>query len=216
MTAVTPDEVRATLAEREQQLHHVANQLWPRIDLGNGCRIFPGIARATARQLSILRTSFDHPIEVSASACRLTFELNLLCRYALASNANLLAIVVWRAHDEIAMHKGVLRLSNGSTPQAEQCLNDRIRHIEQKLRQHNLTAAPHVSPFKMAEAVNAAEEYKTFYSFYSKYVHASAWLALTADSERDCYEYRQVFIIQSQIYALDIYNRTSELLNRNG
>ena len=109
----------------------------------------------------------------------------------------------------------MLRLSKGTTPQAEKLIHDRIHHIEKTLHQHNLPAATHVPPFMMAEAVNAAEEYKRFYSFYSKYVHASAWLAIASDSERDCYEYRQIFIIQSQIYALDTQNRTSELLDRS-
>jgi len=213
--AGSPDDVRAALAEREQQLRHSADRLLSRTELGAASRVLGGIARATARQLAILRSSFDHPIEVSASACRTVFELNVLCRYARLSDAYMDAVITWRASDETALLKGALRLSDGFTPQAEQVVRDRVTHIEQKLQQYGLNAAPPVSLFKMAEAACVEEEYKALYGFYSKYVHATGWLVCANDAERDCYEYRQIFLIQSQTYASDTHSRVIELLDRN-
>lgn len=204
------DDVRATFAEREQQLLHSAEQLWDRVDLGAACRILPGIARATARELTILRLSLDHPIEVLASACRMVFELNVLCRYALLNQSHMDAIATWRATDETSLLKGALHHFDSFAPQAEQVLCARIAEIEQKLQDYGLQAASPVSLFKMVEAVGVEEEYKALYGFYSKYVHASGWLVCATDGQRDCYEYRQVFIVQSQIYAFDTYSRISE------
>ncbi len=73
VTEGAPEELSASLHEKIDALERKAAEVWDRMELGDACRVFPGLLRSTARQLRILEASGTLPIEVTAGACRTTF-----------------------------------------------------------------------------------------------------------------------------------------------
>lgn len=71
-----PEDLFAALQKQIDLLECKAAEVWARTELGDVCRVFPGLLRCTARQLRILKGSGTLPIEVTAGACRTTFEVN--------------------------------------------------------------------------------------------------------------------------------------------
>jgi hypothetical protein len=210
------DDVRKMLAVQQGKLSLVAEELLSTHGHGVRARFIANICRATVRQLNILQSNLCNPIEAAASACRAIFELHLVSRWALLSESNLDRIVARRAIDEIELIESFLALSsdNGNNQQhARSIIENRKDELGRALKKYVETGNAKEGCLQemmksrepkialMARQVGAEGEYRVFYKFYCKYVHASSWLINADDERRDNDQFRNIFLIKAQFYA---------------
>jgi len=210
---VEPEQVSRKLDEACARFETLAAAIWYRTDLAEGARVFPNMLRCIARQLQVLGASATLPIEVAAFACRNVFELNLRTRLMTKYPDQIKDFWAERVFEEKSLCEAMKRLHAATYPGATASLiDDRIEQIRTYAEKWKLTKPPVLSVIKLAEMVDSAEEYKTLYGFYSKYTHGTAWLVNARDAERDGAAYRDIFLIQTQIYAIDSYTRIDEFV----
>jgi Family of unknown function (DUF5677) len=198
------DVVDMRIAEFEEK----AKELWHLEQLGGASRVLPGLLRATARQLLILKASISLPVEVAAGACRTTFELNLRARMAVADPSQFESLQLEFVGDEQTLWEAFMKLTDPeeSSP-VRQELEDRLSAIQAIIDRRKLKP---VKPFQirdMAQAADSSFEYESMYRFYCKYVHASAWLVLASDERRESSEFHQILQVMTQFYAFDTFGR---------
>ncbi len=213
------DELSRALEQHQDRLRAISRKLTNMPALGLKARILANICTATARQLKIIQSNIENPTEVLASACRMTFELNLQLRYVQLAEENLEDFTKRRGTEEIELLNGVLKLSDEQTPpNTRKTLEQRINHIEMQLDKYGGQRPPkratHVR--EMADAVGLTDEYLALYGFYSKYVHASSWLVNGPKQHTDDELFRELFVIKSQLYAGSTCAQAEELAGSGG
>ncbi len=188
-----------------------ADQIEKMRELGDACLVLPGLLRCTARQLCILNASANLPIEVAAGACRTVFEVNIHTRLVTTSPDRMREVQSQAGYDEIELIEGFLRLEDKQTSESVSRLRKRKADIEEILKRHGLERPKdrktRINIRDDAKAAGMQEEYSALYKFYSKYVHGSSWLIYRPDSHRDIPEFRGAFLIKTQLYAADTWQR---------
>jgi hypothetical protein len=206
-------DLRKTLGDLERQLRSAGDALFHREDLQEGCRVYPAIARSTADQIQLLATHAEERIEITAGVCRLVFEMNVVLRYCLSSQARLMAYADQSVTDEISTHKAIKQLAHsGTNPITIHAIDQRIAELRDLMSRHDRNLSPErCSTAQMAKEVGLQEDYDALYGLYSKYVHASAWFVLRPRGHTDTAEYRMLMQIRTQVYANDTLHRLNEL-----
>lgn len=202
------EDLTAHLQKRRDVFEKKATTIWQSTNIGDACRVFPMLLRCISRQLLILEKSADLPIEVAAGACRVTFETNIRARLVIGDAGALMDFQIERATDELALIKSFLSLQEAGGRVETRPLHERSHQIESMLSRRGFDAAAKNSRvYSNAESVGLGREYRALYGFYSKYVHASGWLVLTTEEDRDGGAYREILQIQTQLYAEDTLAR---------
>jgi hypothetical protein len=198
-----PEEFRDNLSFLIGRLRAIGEFLYKRTDLGSGCRVYPGIADATARQLELLQCFFEEPIEITANICRTIFEINVVFRYCLSLPQRLDDYMTQAATDEISIYKSIKELNvTDPDPNILATLNTHIDQIRKTVQKHGKTLKPdRPSFYEMAKEVGLNNEYSALYGTYSKYVHASAWLVLRKREHIDLPVFRFTMQVNAQLYA---------------
>jgi len=180
------------------------------------CRVYAQLADAASRQIILLAKHAEEPIEINANICRTIFEINILFRYCLSSVDRLNAFADQSGTDEISIYKGIRSLQNENTdPKYLEQLEKHIIQIRSILQKHNRNLYPErKSASQMAKDVGAEKEYEAFYGFYSKYVHASAWLIIRNREDIDLPLFRSIIYLQAQAYSWDILGRLNCFIER--
>lgn len=206
-------ELRSNLKEMETKLLSAGAALWDRIDLELGCRVYPGIARATAEQLQLLEKHLEEPIEITASVCRMVFEINVVLRYCLSSKSRLDAFADQSVADEISIYKGIKGLADEDTnPKNLEIIDQKLNQLRTFMEARGRNPKPERPPVsQMAKDVGLKKEYEAMYGIYSKYVHASAWFIVRKRDHFDQPMYRMSMHLHTQLYAADTLGRLQEL-----
>jgi hypothetical protein len=213
VTHMPPSEVPSHLAGLCRTFEAFADEVWQKTHLQAAARVLPNMLRCISRQLRIMQASATLPVEVAAGACRTVFELNIRTRIMIADPDRMTQFWVERVFEEISLIEAFKRLSDSETKgETLKPLNDRIEELRNYASKWKVVKPPVESFFKLAEAAGVEEEYKAFYGFYSKYTHGTAWLVNAKDEERDGEGYRNIFLVQIQIYALDSHKRIEDFV----
>lgn len=115
IVVTAPENVPKFLKQKCTQFETLAAQVWEKTFLGEAARVFPNMLRCIARQLRILRASFDLPIEVAASVCRNVFELNIRTKLMTAHPERIREFWIERVFEEISIIEAFMRLSQPDT-----------------------------------------------------------------------------------------------------
>lgn len=149
----------------------------------------------------------NEPIDLIAWATRNLYESNLTVRHLLQKDDHFLRSVAERAKDEMEIYEGLIGLDGISNSNA-QILKEKIQSIKAVAQKNgfNLSNFKLLGASDLARKVGMQNEHKSFYKFYSKYVHPSAWLMNASKDEKDCLPFRNVFWMQAQLYAHSTYS----------
>lgn len=208
---VQQDSLPEHFKKISNQFNQRADELWTQTYLSEGARVFPNILRAISRQLTILSSSLSLPIEVAASVCRTVFEINIRVRLMTKQPELIKQFGIERVFEEISLLKSFKKLANADTnPNILLPIDKRIEELGNFIQKYQLKKPTYESVFQQAESAGYADEYKALYGFYSKYTHGSAWLVNSRDQERDGDDYRNIFTVQTQLYAYDSLGRIDE------
>ncbi|NCO52512.1 MAG: hypothetical protein GW875_10475 [Deltaproteobacteria bacterium] len=210
------ENFRVNLERQSERLRSVGKELYHRMDLDIGCRVFPAIAEATAGQLDLLGRFFEEPIEITANICRSIFEINIVFRYSLSSTQHLDDFAAQIGSDEISIYKSLKKLADDKTdPNNIKVIDAHIEQIRNTMRKHGKSLKPdRPSLSQMAKEVGVEKEYEIFYGIYSKYVHASAWFVLRKREHIDLPMYRTPMQLRAQLYAGDTCKRLEDLRDK--
>jgi hypothetical protein len=158
-------------------------------------------------ELTRIHQALDDSPDLIALPARNLFELNIIVRYVLTSDENLARWVAEVATDERAILEGILKLSQGDSPEAERPLRERLTQIDATLKRQGKSARPTQQVSALATAVNLKMEYDAFFKLYSKYVHPSSWFVNSPPERLD--EWKSILALQAQLYAADTFARIS-------
>lgn len=198
-------DVTTALQARRAQLEGAAKDLLQeKPTLGIAAVVLSNVLRCAAGQLHILELAWSLPLEVSAGACRTSFELYIRAKLLEGKPESIRDFYVERAYDEKALAAAFLRLTTEHTPRTDvHPFEERVAELDAYIASNKLSKPPtaSMSQFKLAEAAGLEEEYKALYNFYSKYTHASSWLVNTKPEDRNGHGYRNVLQTMTQIYV---------------
>jgi Family of unknown function (DUF5677) len=212
----TTAEFMENLDTQISHLENKAAEIGKFEELGSACRLLPGLLRATARQLFILKASCKLPIEVAAGACRTTFELNIRTRILLSDPTQFDAVQLEFVGDEEALLDGFLKLANLDEDSSHRkIIESRLSKLQAWLASRQLKSEKSKQIKKMAANCGVGLEYEALYRFYCKYVHGSAWLFLASDESREGIDFREILEVKTQQYAGDTYIKISDWLAAN-
>jgi len=209
------EEMQKTLNNSLNEYELFAKVLWESHFLEEGARVFPNIIRCINRQLNILKVSPSLPLEVADGACRTVFEVYIRTKLITDQPELIRDFFIERVFEEISILKSFKRLAHEETPSSViGVLDSRLKEIGDYISKYQLKKPQVLSSFKLAEAAELDDEYKTLYGFYSKYTHGSAWLVNAKDEERDGDGYRIIFTAQTQVYAESTVQHIREYYNK--
>ncbi len=150
------------------------------------------------------------PKELLAWISRNLFELNVVLRYALKNEDNVLKFRNQLASDQIEVLEGILEISENPTDEMVFSTKSRIEDLKKLIQPTIERGRLPRNLSSMAKEVGLLREYKAFYKLYSKYVHPSAYLLLAAPDATQSFETESIFLTNMQIYAWDTYLRASK------
>ncbi|QEC44564.1 DUF5677 domain-containing protein [Pseudobacter ginsenosidimutans] len=158
-----------------------------------------------------LLSSLELPIELNAWLTRNLFECYLIAEYITINPEKAKEFVVQKATDEIEIYEGILTLKKyGATEETAKPILDRMEHIRNIVKEHELTESKHWSVGLLATHTGNREEYEAFFKLYSKYVHPSSWLINGKENEYENPTFKAVFLLQGQYYASCILKISSK------
>jgi hypothetical protein len=147
----------------------------------------------------------EEPIEMSAWIARNLFECYLISVYITSDPERAKEFLVQKASDELEIYEGILTLNKlANTKTNETPIRERMEHIKKTMKKHNLIEASHWTVGMLAKQTGNKDEYDAFFKLYSKYVHPSSWLINAQLNESDNSVFRNVFLLQSQLYAASL------------
>ena len=186
------DEIRAKIPRTEQSL------------------AVQNLSRRFAHELSRLERLRHEGIDLVAWCTRNAFELNLLVRYVLLSNANAGGFLAESGKDEQQILEGFRKFANEHSASARAVVEARISEIDRIAAEHGVALCKPPPTAELARLVQCEEEYIGLFKFMSKYVHPSSWLVNRNTTDTHNGEYWNVLVILAQMYALDALKRVGD------
>lgn len=171
------------------------------------------LAERVGEELLRIAKHHDQGLDLIAWSTRNAFELNLLVRFVLIDRENARRFLAESARDEQQVLEGFLSLSNASSVEARQVVEQRIAQIDEIAEKHGVQLSKPMQTAKLAEIVGCSEEYAAMFKFMSKYVHPSSWLVNRPSSETQNFSYWNILLIHAQLYAMDSSERIREALS---
>jgi hypothetical protein len=158
-----------------------------------------------------LITHQDLPIEYNAISARNLFECYLLIAYIIGKPSKAKEYISQKAYDDLQINEGFLSLKTANTSETSiKQIRDRMDYIKELMKEHELTPSKNWNVSHLAEKTNNKLEYEAFFKLYSKYVHPSSWIVNSHDNEYDNPVFRNIFLLQGQLYAKRIIKLISE------
>jgi len=155
---------------------------------------------------------------VFAWLARNIFELDLVTRFVLKEPTNYKSLEKQFYKDEIEMFEGYKLLIEDTV--ADPGIDARLKNLRDKWESVDTEKGMPSNIREIAEYVGAKEEYQIFYKTYSKYVHPSIWLIFAPSKLKQNPGFRNIFMMKSQRYAINIYEKVAEAIedqvNKNG
>ena len=210
----SPDDVAKNLDSMYARFESLALNMRTEQERNELNFVLHNLAVQTAVHLERLKGWLHDSTELLAWSARNLFELNLLVRYVLQSEGHLHHFAGQCGKDEVQILEGVLVLSENALNPEAKFLQDRIKEVKKTAARHDLELKNPISVFDLAKAVGVTTEYKAFFKLYSKYVHPSSWIVNGASERIHADEFRNIFLIQAQLYAGDTYQRISKAIEQ--
>jgi hypothetical protein len=170
--------------------------------------VIAGLAAQSYTQLSRVRNWYEEPADMVAWATRNLFELDLLVRFVLKSEENMLRFLGERARDEIEILEGLISLGEDQSSRNVAILRARVDDLKRIAQKHKIRPEKHRTTRDLADAAGLRHVYDALFKLYSKYVHPSSWLVNASRQMID--EYKDAFVLEAQRYALDTLHMVSE------
>ncbi len=160
--------------------------------------------------LHCLGKSLTEPTEFLGFLTRSLFELNIITRYVLMSEENLKRFGGEFVVDKTQILRGLLLFSKDSSKETVEALEKEIARIKTIAEKHALPIQKSELIRDRAKRVGLSEEYDALYKLFSKYVHPSSYTINASSEEVHSNEVRNIFLIYSQIYAGDMFQRIKD------
>jgi hypothetical protein len=153
----------------------------------------------------------DFPIEYNAISARNLFECYLLIAYINSDPSKAKEFLSQKAYDELEINEGFLSLKTANTSETSiKLIRDRMDYIKELMKKNGFIPSRHWTVSSLAQQTNNKVEYEAFFKLYSKYVHPSSWIVNSFNNEYDNPIFRNIFLLQGQLYASRIIKLISE------
>jgi len=209
----TDEEIQQQLHFFEAQLSNLAAKIRTSKPRNEKYLALYNLTIYAVHQLNRLRLMEHPPTEYYAWITRNLFEIYLIILYILSSPEHLRNFFKQRAMDEIQILEGVKELAESPHQQEVIILESRINEIKKVLFKHEAQMTKHLPTAKLAKITGMEKEYKAFFKLYSKYVHPSSWVVNAKPEEAHSPEFRNIFLIQAQLYTGFIAKKVSDETN---
>lgn len=204
----TQADIEAHLKAILAQLEHVTAEIRRSRQKNDYTLILHNTTAMAALQVSRLSRWLNEQHDMIAWVARNLLELNLLLRYALASEDNLKRLMADYIVDTMQIDKGFMGLNND--PAHQEPYQQRIKYHQDYAVQNGLALEKMaVKPSDIAKGIGMKAEYDAFFKINSKYVHPTSWRLIGSPTATATLDVKNVFLAQAQLYALDILNRVS-------
>jgi len=205
----SPKDVPAHLANLSSKCAALANRITeqtPRSDrsiaLANFCKYVGG-------ELTQMSGFYPGNVPGMVWATRNIFEVNLIIRYVLGSEANFRAWLGQTLQDEKEYIEGVLAVAEEGSEESLAQLQARLAELGKLALRHQLEFSKPFRVPSLAKDVGSESEYIGLYKLFSKYVHPSSLLINGWYSQKPDVSWLDVFLVKAQIYAGDSIHRLS-------
>jgi len=162
------------------------------------------------RYLYSLISSLGGPTEQIGLVTRSLFELNVITRYVLISEENLIRFVAEGAFDKIQILEGLLELRETSSKENVKIIEEEITRLRTIVKDSNLILKKPESIIIRARMAGLEQEYKALYKLFSKYIHPSSYTINAGYKEIHGSGIRNIFLIHAQLYAGDTFRLIKE------
>lgn len=170
-----------------------------------------GISSYTSILFERLITNQNAPIEHLALSARNLFECYLLTTYIVDDPDRAKEFISQKAFDEREINEGFLSLTNNNTPEISiKMINDRMEHVNNLMKDNDLTPKKHWTVSYLAQNTNNKVEYDAFFKLYSKYIHPSSWTVNGRVEEYGNPVFKNIFFSQGQIFTSRIVKLISK------
>jgi hypothetical protein len=207
-----PEEIRQLLREKADRYLDFLNDITagaPRTE--RNLAIFH-LARAAGTHVERLHLWLDQGADALAWCARNLFELDLILRFVLASDENVLDWIGQRTSDEIQFIDAMVEWSSEETAAVSE-LKKRREELVRIAREHGIELKPFRSTSDLARFAGLKEEYEGIFKLLSKHVHPSSFL-VNEDAKRvHGWNSINVFLTLAQLYAADIEERVRRALD---
>lgn len=205
------EETKRNLSQLQMKLQVSASEVPIVVNNDYTGHALRNLVTVSSTLLERLIKYLEEPIEMSAWIARNLFECYLISVYITSDPEKAKEFLVQKASDELEIYEGILTLNRLSqTKSNETPILERMEHIRKTMKMHNLVQAGHWTVGMLGKKTDNKEEYDAFFKLYSKYVHPSSWLINSQLNEVDNSVFRNVFLLQSQLYCSYILNVTSD------
>jgi hypothetical protein len=202
------EEVLQNLDFMRKSINSLAEEMQENLERNDLNLVLHNLLVATANEIIGLLSFSDKRSSLIAWCSRNLYELNLVVRYVLQSEKNLRNWMAQAASDEIEIWEGYLELADDKTRPEESVIREHINSIKNTVAKYDLKLTKFLPAHKLAETVGLHSEHKSFYKFYSKYVHPSS-LLINKPEKLNLLVFMNTLLINAQIYAADTYERVS-------
>lgn len=198
----SPEEIKENLFNLQKELKICASK----VPIG-GNNDYTGHAlqnliNFSSTLLERLVKCLEESIEMSAWIARNLFECYLISVYITSDLEKAKEFLVQKAGDELEIFESILTLNKlANTKTNETPIRERIEYIKKIMQEHNLIKKGHWTVGMLAQLTGNKDEYDAFFKLYSKYVHPSSWLINAQLNDSDNWVFRNVFLLQSQLYT---------------
>ena len=157
----------------------------------------------------------DFPIEYNAISARNLFECYLLIAYIINDPSKGKEFLSQKSFEELEINEGFIALKTANTSETNiKLIRDRMDYIKELMKKNGFTPSKHWSVSFLAKQTNNKVEYEAFFKLYSKYVHPSSWIVNSYNNEYDNPVFRNIFLLQGQLYASLIIKLISKYRNK--
>jgi hypothetical protein len=175
--------------------------------------VLRNLAKRTSVEIERLEGWTDASPDLIAYPARNLFELSITTGYVLLSEQNCLQFTAEQEAEDVEIIKNALMLRE-EEPDVTVCEEMSKQHEQIMARHAGRLHEAHVSVAKMANAVDKDCLYESFYKFYSKFVHPTAWLVNT-DWESSADDFRAIFLKKALVDAADVLGQIGEAFNQD-
>jgi hypothetical protein len=185
-----------------------SRQLFPRTE--RSLAVF-NLPRTAGMEVERLHLWLDQGADTLAWCARNLFELDVIVRFVLDSDANLREWLGQRVTDEVQFIDAFLTAASDESG-ARGDLQSRRRGILRISEKHEIPLARMRSTQDLATRTGLAEDYDLVFKLLSKHVHPSSYLVNEDSRSIHGCDSINLFMTLGQTYAADIRGRISKAL----
>jgi hypothetical protein len=166
------------------------------------------VLRKVLSYIDCLQFGLNGPIEVTASSARSLFELNLVLRYVLINEENLMRYILLSGIERKELFEALLNYSDKSNEDVNE-LNNEIDRLNKILANKPKKKLPNWK--QLSKQFNLEQEYDFIYKLFCAFVHPSSY-SVNGDVDTNELYFRNILLIYTQLYIADIFERIDKEL----